>query len=133
MVLTDDICVVGNVNIFKVLQPLKAVANVVVALDTVEGSVISVILVQFSKMLLKSVQLDALVGSVIEVKSRQLRKAVAIVVTLFIVDGKETEVSSLQSLKTDDNAVTAVKLVGITIDFNLLHPFAILAIVVQLF
>jgi hypothetical protein len=112
---------------------MNADEKVVKDAETVDGIVMVVNNQQPLKVLAKVVQAFILVGIVTEVRDSQVLKQLAAVVTKFIVDGKVTIVSGKQFWNVADNEVTAVMLVGIVIDSNLLHPKHIDAIEVILF
>lgn len=132
-VVNADVCVVGSVNVFRLIQPENADAYVVKPVETVAGKVKEVNETQPAKVLLKDVHALILVGIVTVVKDLQVWKQLAAVVTAFNVDGKVTLVSDAQLEKAPDKVFSKFMIVGIVIDSNLEQPLHIDSIVVILF
>ena len=132
-VVNNDVCVVGSVNVFKLIQPENVDAYVVKDAETVAGIVNVVNDTQVLNVELKDVQTLILVGIVTVSKDLQPEKQVNAVVTAFSVDGKVTLRSDVHDKNVSDKVFNKFMLVGIVIDSNLKQLLHIDIIVVILF
>jgi len=129
----NDVRVIGNVNVFRLIQLANAEVKVVKDAETVAGIVNVVNDQQLLKVLLKVVHALILVGIVTVVKDLQPEKHDRAVVTAFNVDGKVILWSDVHVVKALDKLFSKFMLVGIVIDSNLGHVMHIDVIVVILF